>query len=468
MKPKVYVNLFGINLIRIKKRFNNLYKISILGIPMFSYETIDNKYMINFWLIYKIKEIFLKLHLKLRKQLFRKQLIMKYNNNNKIKVCLLTSRPGMWNFDYLYRILKEDSHFEPIPVVMPDPHQGKEVMLRYLDEAIIELQNKNLPVVSGWDCSKDEPLDLKNIINPDIILYVDFWKPHFYPEFYVTNFLDRITLLNGYGLSVMQDEFTCTFELNNLVDVYFRTTDMHKKMSEKFMKNKGKNVVVVGSPKLDIRFDESYVSKNAWKPQDKPKKRIIWAPHHSLSMPNNMYCYNSFLTLHDFMFQIAEKYKEQIQIDFRPHPMLRANLEKLWGKTVVDEYYEKWENLENGQISSGDFLDLFMQSDAMITDSCSFLAEYTAFNKQLFHSVAPTSRVILNEFGEELYNILYKPSGKDEGDLERGIEDYIKNVVLEEQDYIMKERTKLVDKYFRIKKLPIFIGSFFFFITLIN
>ena len=41
-----------------------------------------------------------------------------------------------------------------------------------------------------------------------------------------------------------------------------------------------------------------------------------------------------------------------------------------------------------------------------------------------------------------------RPVGKDEGDLERGIEDYIRNVVLEEQDYIMKERTKLVDKYF--------------------
>ena len=291
VSKKCYIKLFGINLIRIKKDSANVYKISICGIPFLSLEHKENKYIVHLWVTYQLIRSYRKMMLKVyarRKEIFKHYLTEKYKKNNKIKVCLLTSRPGMWSFDYLRDILNKDSHFETVVVVMPDPFQGEESMHQYLKMSLEELHMKGIDAISGWDYQTDKPLDLKRSINPDIVLYIDFWKPHFCANFYVTNFLDRITMLSEYGLSVMQDEKTCNFELNNLVDKYFRPTHMHRKMAEELMCNEGTNVVVVGSPKLDMRFDKQYISHPVWKPQDKLKKRVIWAPHHSFKMPSNM------------------------------------------------------------------------------------------------------------------------------------------------------------------------------------
>ena len=97
---------------------------------------------------------------------------------------------------------------------------------------------------------------------------------------------------------------------------------MHLEMAKKYMKNKGKNIKITGSPKIDERFDNNFIPNDIWKPQDKPKKRIIWAPHRSDKYPMNMYQYNGFYVLYDYMFELAEKYKDEVQFVFRPHPVL--------------------------------------------------------------------------------------------------------------------------------------------------
>ena len=246
----------------------------------------------------------------------------------------------------------------------------------------------------------------------------------------------------------MQDEMTCNFDLNNQVDIYFRPTQMHLEMAKKHMKNKGKNIKITGSPKIDERFDNNFIPNDIWKPQDKPKKRIIWAPHRSDKYPMNMYQYNGFYVLYDYMFELAEKYKDEVQFVFRPHPVLKSDLYKRWGAEQTEEYYKKWDEPSNCQLFEGSFVDLFATSDAMITDSCSFLAEYSAFDKPIFHTITPTSRTKLNEFGEELYKFFYKPSGVESGDLEKGIEEYIENVIIKNNDQYKEQRTQFVQQYF--------------------
>lgn len=448
MQNKLYIKLFGINLIRIKKRFENTYKISILGIPVFSYEIKDNKHIINFWVIYKTIYVIKKLYLKAKKKAFKIQLAKKYANNEKVKVCIMVQRPGIWNFDSLYKIFDNDKHFEVFAFIAPEHAYGEKIQKEYLDEISSELQSKNIKFYLGYQYESDAYIDLRNELNPDVILYTDFNKFHFYEQYYITNFQDKLTLLTEYGFSNMQDEFTCNFELNWLVDTYFRPTTMHLDMAKKYMKNKGKNVKIVGHPKLDSRFDEDFKPVDIWKIQDKPKKRIIWAPHRSDNYPKDRYQYNGFYVLYDYMFELAKKYENEVQFVFRPHPVLKSDLYKRWGVDRTNEYYKKWDEYSNCQYFEGNFIDLFMTSDAMITDSCSFLAEYTAFNKPLFHTVTPTSRTKLNEFGEELYKVFYKPKGTEEGDLEKGIEEYIQNVVLGGNDIYKEQRTELVNKYF--------------------
>lgn len=447
-----WIRFFWIPLIFIKAVSASSLEVWLLCFPLLTIRKVNNKHLVNLLIIQKIYDHtitplrnavrnFVR-NRKARKG--KKAIFNKFKNGEKLKIALMVERPGMWCFDYLYNILKNDSRFEVLVVIMPEPFYGKLQMKKYLKETEEEMLQKGYTPLLGYDKDTNEIINFRSLVNPDIIFYTDFWKPHFYNEFYIDNFLDKITLLTEYGYSVMQDEKTCGFELNNLVDLYFRPTEIHKKMAQEIMENKGQNVIVTGSPKLDERFDENYKPQDVWKKQDKKKKRIIWAPHYTDVMPADMYANDAFWYIYDFMLDLAEKYKDSVQFVFRPHPVLYTKMIKKWGEYITKKYYKQWDTLENGQVFMGNFIDLFMTSDAMIMDSCSFRAEYTSFDKPLFYTITETSRLVINEFGEELHKNFYVP----DGNLEKGIESFIQDVVINGNDYKALGRHKLVEQYF--------------------
>ena len=446
---KHYIKLFNMRLLKIKAVTANSFDVYLFFIPLLSIRTSGRKTNVNLLFVQKMYESIKKKYNKIfnakKNRKNRTNIIQKFKNGETLKICLMTSRPGMWNYDYLYKILKKDARFEVVSVVMPDPFQGKEAMLRYLEESIKELKEKGINAICGWDYENNCSLKFQAEVNPDLILYSDFWYPHFAKsDFYILDNLDKITMLNDYGFNVMQENKVVVFELNNLVDMYFRQTNFHKEMAEPLMKNKGQNIKIVGSPKLDPIFDENFQPQDPWKKQDKPKKRIIWAPHHNRYMPADMYCCNAFWEIYNDMLNIAQKYKDEVQFAFRPHPMLREKISKAWGEYIVNDYFNKWETLENTQVSEGNFIDLFMTSDAMIMDCCSFLAEYSAFNKPLFYTRTKTSRLVLNEFGEKLFENVYDTNK----DLVPDIENFIQDVVINGNDYKKEQRTQFVQQYF--------------------
>ena len=441
---KIYYSVFGIPFIKLKKLKQDKIDIYIFGLPVFTYRVKKNKRKINLFVIQKPIEYFKQKIRKAKRKKSKNKILRRWQNGEKIKIALMAERPGMWSFDYLYELFKSNPQFDVNVVIMPEPFYGKAHMKNYMRETTKEMEAKGYNPIKGYDEESDKIINFKKEVNPDIIFYADFYKPHFVKQFYITKFLDKITLLTEYGFSVMQDEKTCAFELNNLVDLYFRPTDIHLDMATKLMKNEGKNVIVTGSPKLDPLFDKNYTYKDIWKPQEKPKKRIIWAPHYTEIMPDDMYKNDGFWFLHEFMFEVAEKFKDEVQFVFRPHPVLYTKVVAKWGQEEAENYYERWNKLENGQYYNGNFIDLFKYSDAMIMDSCSFMAEYTAFNKPLFHTITKTSRTKLNDFGEELYKNFYKT----EDNLKEDIIKFIQDVVIGGNDYKAADRTKFVQQYF--------------------
>jgi CDP-glycerol glycerophosphotransferase (TagB/SpsB family) len=127
------------------------------------------------------------------------------------------------------------------------------------------------------------------------------------------------------------------------------------------------------------------------------------------------------------MFNIANEYEGKIQIAFKPHPMLKNKLydQTCWGKEKTDQYYDSWENLPNGQLVLGDYMDLFLNSDAMIHDSGSFLIEYIYTGKPVLHTNRDehiTDR--MNDFGILAFNLHYH--AKKEEDIRAFIEDVLK------------------------------------------
>lgn len=381
----------------------------------------------------KNKAIYAKLRKKIRK-------------GEKIKICLFVSRISCWIYTYLYKCLNESNLFDVTVVVKPFMFNGHDAMINYMNTTYEALKASGYKVVKGFDEITGEYLNVRKAINPDIVFYTKYWLPQFHKNFYINNFEDKLTFYTSYCYDIAYHPEVMNFELNNKVDRYFMPTQVHKEMAKIAMNNHARNVYVVGAPKLDVFFDKSYEPKDVWKPQNgKKKKRIIWAPHHSDNFPGDLYQFNAFYELTEFMFEMAEKYKDEIQIAFKPHPMLFPYLaNKKWGKDSAESYYNRWANLENGQLETGEFIDLFLTSDAMILDSISFIAEYTATNKPSLFTIGPTSRVQLNEFGGINFDVLYHTRGDS---LKTDIERFIVDVVIKGKDTKKDERTRFVNKY---------------------
>ena len=143
------------------------------------------------------------------------------------------------------------------------------------------------------------------------------------------------------------------------------------------------------------------------------------------------------------MFELAKKYENEIQIAFKPHPMLKPYLYNKWGKQSTDSYYNKWAQFKNGQLETGEFEDLFLTSDAMILDSISFIAEYTAVNKPALFTIGNSSRVNLNDFGNINFTVLYHTKN----DMKKDIEEFVQNVVIKGRDYKRAGRQSFITNY---------------------
>jgi CDP-glycerol glycerophosphotransferase (TagB/SpsB family) len=129
---------------------------------------------------------------------------------------------------------------------------------------------------------------------------------------------------------------------------------------------------------------------------------------------------------------------------FKPHPMLKNNLYNHpdWGISLTEEYYRKWENLSNGQLEEGEYIDLFLNSDAIILDSISFMTEYIVTQKPTLFTIRDRSIYSkFNEFGILNFNLLYKTN-----QLEVDIINYIENII-NETDTMKNDRIDFINKY---------------------
>ena len=148
-------------------------------------------------------------------------------------------------------------------------------------------------------------------------------------------------------------------------------------------------------------------------------------PHHSIgNADHGGIDYSTFLEYSDFILAMAQKYKDDIQMAFKPHPLLRKNLLAYWNEDKINEYYKRWDEYENTQLELGGYKGLFMHSDAMIHDSGSFTIEYHYTHKPVMYLVKNDKHTDnQNEFAVQAYNLHYK--GHNEEEIEKFICDVI-------------------------------------------
>jgi hypothetical protein len=141
-----------------------------------------------------------------------------------------------------------------------------------------------------------------------------------------------------------------------------------------------RGVVFTGSPKLDAAVTRAAGLSRAtarWPLTSEPARlRVVWAPHHSYNQ--NWLNFGNFADSYQQLLRFASSHPE---IDFvlRPHPFLFSTMtgRGVIDPAVLDSWRAEWDALENTAIDAdGDFVELFVACDLLLTDGISFLAEY--------------------------------------------------------------------------------------------
>ncbi|MCM1312360.1 MAG: CDP-glycerol glycerophosphotransferase family protein [Bacteroides sp.] len=356
--------------------------------------------------------------------------VWQVRHKKKIRVLFVIQSLSLWKTELLYVAMLRHKRFEPcIGIVTSMEEDDAENIKSYLDEKSY-----------GYEMfSRDENFWRKS--HADIILYQ---KPYenMYSKWngYKRNLYALFCYVN-YAFHSVDEEWAFNAVLRNIAwQVYFENNSAMD-VPCRMMTNKCRNGLVTGLPMMDELLIEKERLHDPWKPQTGRKKRIIWAPHHSINQENWL-CYSTFLEYADFMLDMAKKYKDKVQFVFKPHSLLREKLNNVWGEDKTTVYYRQWEMMENTQAEYGKYIALFKYSDAMIHDCGSFTIEYHYTQNPVMYLVGDDPRkheANLNDFAKQAFRLHYWAKNR------REIEDFICNVIAE-IDTKKEERVKFYNE----------------------
>lgn len=226
---------------------------------------------------------------------------------------------------------------------------------------------------------------------------------------------------------------------------FFMENESVVRESRPYFPHNGHNIVISGHPVVDSLSEYDPSPTPVWKEQAIQKKKLIWAPHWTINDEGPAFNSATFLQYAELMRTLAQKYASKLQIAFKPHPTLYRVLceHPEWGKEKTDSYYTWWAEQPNTQLETGEYKELFQQSDAMIHDSGSFILEYLIMDKPCMYLSRAVAFPHFNEMNKEAlkcYRI-----GKNEHD----IEDFIRQQVINYSDTLQEQRHAFVNNYLR-------------------
>jgi len=356
------------------------------------------------------------------------------NAKKPIRVVFFAIYHSNWKYDSLIRLMLSDSSFEPLVLICPTVVRDKEHELKSRQECVDYFTLKHIPFVCAYDVESDTYLD-PHTLNPDIIFFTNPYRGLVHPDYYIDKFDDVLTCYVSYAFNNVPFKWSVASLFHQIVWRYFVECDENYRLIRKLTSNKAKNCRITGYPLYDS-FMSQIPSYYDWKIKDKKIKRIIWAPHHTVSNHLELLHLSTFERYADFFLELAMKYKDSVQFIFKPHPLLKSNLYTLsgWGKLRTEAYYKKWSEGENTNINEGDYIDLFLSSDALIHDCGSFTVEYLYTQKPALYLDNQTRLSQSNEIGKMAFGVHYHATDEEQ------ITSFIDEVILGNHDYKAKER----------------------------
>lgn len=362
-------------------------------------------------------------------------------DKDKLNVAFILAVPGMWKLDYVFQAMLQSERYHPYVVIIPytmyKNYSDTETQTT-ISRTEEYIKKRGYEYIIPYDKAKHRWIDIKKNLNPDIVFFTCPYKD-MVPMYHAHHFVDKLTCYVPYAFTTMKLYKNNYDKLAlNTCGAYFVETTMHKAFSEKYGHAGGRNTYITGYAGCEIYMRNDYHPKEVWRTQEHPKKRIIWAPHHTIE---GTFSVSTFLDVCDIMLQVAEKYKDKVQFAFKPHQLLKFKLIKEWGNERTDDYYHKWDTLPNCQLEEGDYVDLFMGSDAMIHDSGGFTTEYLYQRKPVLYLLKNRPQDVFNDFGIMSFGQNYHGRTRED------IEHFIEEVVLGGNDPMRESREKFYNEY---------------------
>lgn len=387
-----------------------------------------------------------------RMQLKHGELVERAKKKEKLKVVFLAVHKSVWKVDTVFQRMLQDPLFEPEILVCPYIPYGEERMYEDMNVTYNYFLAKGYPVKKS-KLDDETWIDLKDLC-PDIVFFTNPHKVTFnkYYECAYNTYLScyvpyyyMATNHAGGDVSVLNTNFFMS------VWRLYWASDYTNQLNKKVSASKGVNGCSLGYPAAE-RLLPVIGSQNseAWKVQAKDKKRIIFAPHHSIEHTKS--ALSTFLLFGESIKDLAIKSREEIQWSFKPHPILKSKLylHPDWGKGKTDEYYDFWKSSDFTQIDEGEYEELFLSSDAIVHDCSSFIVEYAFTGKPCLYLINHNElKGLLNDFGEGVMEIY------DQAKSIKDIEDFVGEVV---RGTAPPNKIKsayfdsYVDKYYRLKQ----------------
>ena len=295
----------------------------------------------------------------------------KLARGERLKVAFLVCDVSMFSGESVYVRLAADPRFDCSIAVAPRVTRGEKFLRETLAKTVDTLRKRYGDAVRALydpDAKTAAPLDADIVFST--VVYEDQTLPDYTTERLSARALVAI-LYYGYGGLFISNEKKTPYLPNIVLSWrYFVSNEATRRMNVEKNPLLAANAVTVGYAKMD---------RLATIPRrEGGGKTILICPHHTLEKIPGELSLSTFIKNADLFQRLPEMFPE-ITFVFRPHPLLfpRLATAKWWGPKRTSDYERAMEAHSNVVFQrGGDYFESFRNSDALIHDCGSFLAEY--------------------------------------------------------------------------------------------
>ncbi|ATO19231.1 hypothetical protein BS636_05910 [Acinetobacter sp. LoGeW2-3] len=392
-----------------------------------------------------IESFFLYVEKKIKLETFYKELeyynffnIDRLKKKKKKVIGFFVSDYRKWNLGDFFSILKNSKIYIPKIILLKEKTVPNTEDSRYIEQLnYFKSIDEDLILRENFTHSAFSEKILKDI---DVIFYQQPWDGMAY---WVQKFHKNIlSCYIPYSYIIYKSHLDYSVRgFHCFIWKYFAHTTQHISTYLSYEENHADKLEVIGYPKLDVYQKPIQSKPFAEKFGNLSKKKIIYAPHHSFN--GSALQIGTFQWNGDFIKELKEQ--ENSLWCLKPHGRFRYSVisHQIMTEIEIDDYLQSWEEKNSFIYDRGDYFDLFRDSDILITDCSSFLAEYFPTGNPIIWLKSANSKVEFNDFGQYISQGFYIVNNLEE------LKNIYKKLVIDNVDPLKDIRHEIISQVFQ-------------------